>query len=46
LVKERQDIFEQTLKEEAAKGLKVSKDCYTFPDWNYTSDYSLDKYKK
>ena len=46
LVKERQDIFEKTLKEEAAAGLKVSKDCYTFPDWTYTSDYGLDKYKK
>lgn len=46
LVTERQRIFESKLKEEAAAGLKVSKDCYTFPDWEYTKDYGLDKYRK
>ncbi|MDX6252153.1 MAG: multiple sugar transport system substrate-binding protein [Kribbellaceae bacterium] len=46
LVKQRQDIFEKTLSQEAAAGLKVSKDCYTFPDWTYTSDYGLDKYQR
>ncbi|WP_328988779.1 extracellular solute-binding protein [Kribbella sp. NBC_01245] len=46
LVQERQTTFENKLKEEAAAGLKVSKDCYTFPDWDYTADFGLDKYKR
>jgi ABC-type glycerol-3-phosphate transport system substrate-binding protein len=45
LVRERQQILEAKLKEEAAAGLKVSMDCYTFPDWDYTSDYGLDRYR-
>ncbi|MEU0277497.1 ABC transporter substrate-binding protein [Streptomyces sp. NPDC088147] len=40
LVAERQKTLEDGLKKEAASGLKVSIDCYTFPDWKYTEDYS------
>lgn len=39
VVRERQRILEDTLKEEAAQGLDVSLDCFTFPDWQYTQDY-------
>ncbi|MEV4582260.1 extracellular solute-binding protein [Nonomuraea jabiensis] len=46
LVTERNTILDAKLKEEAAAGLKVSKDCYTFPDWQYTADYGLDKYSQ
>lgn len=44
VVAERQKSFESTLQQEAASGLKVSKDCYTFPDWQYRASYGLDKY--
>ena len=44
VVAERQQILESTLQEEAAAGLDVSMDCYTFPDWDHTSDYGLDRY--
>jgi ABC-type glycerol-3-phosphate transport system substrate-binding protein len=46
LVTERQKILESKLGEEAAKGLKVSIDCYKFPDWDYTKDYGLDRYQR
>lgn len=44
LVNEKQRILEEGLQKEAASGLKVSMDCYTFPDWTYTANYGLDKY--
>lgn len=46
LVAERQQILESTLAEEAASGLKVSMDCYTFSDWDHTSDYGLENYAR
>lgn len=45
LVAERQSTLEATLTEEAAAGLQVSMDCYTFPEWEYTEDYGLDRYR-
>ncbi|WP_433432322.1 ABC transporter substrate-binding protein [Nonomuraea sp. CA-141351] len=45
IVKQRQAALEEGLKQEAASGLKVSMDCYTFPDWEYTKDYTSDKYR-
>jgi ABC-type glycerol-3-phosphate transport system substrate-binding protein len=45
LVTQRQQILTSTLDAEAAKGLKVSIDCYTFKDWNYKDDYGLDRYR-
>ncbi|MFG6196267.1 ABC transporter substrate-binding protein [Nonomuraea sp. JJY05] len=45
IVKQRQTALEEGLKQEAAAGLKVSMDCYTFPDWDYTKDYTKDMYK-
>lgn len=46
LVAERQRILESELKKEAASGLKVSMDCYTFPDWKYTEGYPQANYPK
>lgn len=40
LMAERQKKLEDELAKEAAAGLKVSIDCYTFPDWDGRSDYS------
>jgi ABC-type glycerol-3-phosphate transport system substrate-binding protein len=40
LVDKRQAALEDGLKKEAASGLKVSIDCYTFPDFNYLADYT------
>ena len=40
LVDQRQQILEDGLKKEAAAGLKVSIDCYTYPDWDYLKDYA------
>ncbi|MFC4009079.1 ABC transporter substrate-binding protein [Nonomuraea purpurea] len=45
IVKQRQTALEEELKKEAAGGLKVSMDCYTFPDWEHTKDYTPDMYK-
>ncbi|GAA3113242.1 hypothetical protein GCM10017687_27740 [Streptomyces echinatus] len=39
IVAARQKTLTDQLKQEAAQGLKVSLDCFTFPDWSYTSDY-------
>lgn len=39
LVDERQQKLKEGLEKEAAGGLKVSLDCYTFPDWDYLKDY-------
>ncbi|MCX5562439.1 ABC transporter substrate-binding protein [Streptomyces sp. NBC_00038] len=39
IVAQRQKTLTAELKKEAAQGLKVSLDCFTFPDWSYTSDY-------
>lgn len=39
IVEQRQKTLTSELKKEAAQGLKVSLDCFTFPDWSYTSDY-------
>jgi multiple sugar transport system substrate-binding protein len=39
LVDERQQKLKEGLEKEAAAGLKVSLDCYTFPDWDYLKDY-------
>ncbi|MFF1762768.1 ABC transporter substrate-binding protein [Streptomyces sp. NPDC058266] len=39
IVGQRQKTLTSELKKEAAKGLKVSMDCFTFPDWSYTTDY-------
>ncbi|MFI7128656.1 ABC transporter substrate-binding protein [Nonomuraea sp. NPDC050153] len=44
IVKQRQAALEEGLKQEAAGGLKVSMDCYTFPDWDYTKDFTKDMY--
>ncbi|MFD1542766.1 ABC transporter substrate-binding protein [Nonomuraea guangzhouensis] len=44
IVQQRQAALEEGLKQEAASGLKVSMDCYTFSDWDYTKDYTSDKY--
>ncbi|MEJ3651500.1 extracellular solute-binding protein [Actinomycetes bacterium KLBMP 9759] len=44
VVATRQKVFEDKLAAEQASGLKVSKDCYTFPDWDYRTDYGLDRY--
>ena len=40
LVDQRQQILEDGLKKEAAAGLKVSIDCYRYPDWDYLKDYT------
>lgn len=40
LVAERQAKLEEVLAKEAADGLKVSIDCYTFPDWDGMIDYT------
>ncbi|WP_433519253.1 ABC transporter substrate-binding protein [Nonomuraea sp. CA-143628] len=45
IAKQRQTALEEGLKQEAASGLKVSMDCYTFPDWEYTKDYTSDMYR-
>lgn len=42
----RQGWLEQGLKDEAAKGLSVSMECYTFPDWEYTEHYDASRYPK
>ncbi|WP_210586107.1 ABC transporter substrate-binding protein [Streptomyces sp. GESEQ-35] len=39
IVAQRQKTLKSELEKEAARGLKVSLDCFTFPDWSYTSDY-------
>jgi ABC-type glycerol-3-phosphate transport system substrate-binding protein len=44
VVTKRQQILTSELAKEAAGGLKVSIDCYTFADWNYTADYPLSNY--
>ncbi|MFI6484423.1 ABC transporter substrate-binding protein [Nonomuraea sp. NPDC050663] len=44
LVTARQTALEEGLKAEAASGLKVSMDCYTFPDFDHVTDYGLDRY--
>lgn len=44
LVSDRQKKLEEELAKEAASGLKVSIDCYTFPDWDGMTDYT--SYKK
>ncbi|HCT76351.1 MAG TPA: hypothetical protein DGG94_16605 [Micromonosporaceae bacterium] len=40
IVAERQQKLEDELAKEKAAGLKVSLDCYTFPDWNPSSDFT------
>jgi ABC-type glycerol-3-phosphate transport system substrate-binding protein len=40
LVDQRQQVLEDGLKKEAAAGLKVSIDCYRYPDWDYLKDYT------
>jgi len=45
-VADRQKLLEDGLKKDADAGMKVSMDCYTFSDFNFQQDYSLDKYKK
>ncbi|WP_170222944.1 ABC transporter substrate-binding protein [Nonomuraea turkmeniaca] len=45
IVKQRQTALEEGLEQEAASGLKVSMDCYTFPEWDSTKDYTSDMYK-
>lgn len=42
----RQKVLEQTLQKEAAAGLKVSIDCYTFPTWQYTQSFDPSGYPK
>ncbi len=44
VVATRQKTLEDTLAKEASSGLKVSMDCYRFPDWDGRSDYGLDRY--
>jgi ABC-type glycerol-3-phosphate transport system substrate-binding protein len=42
----RQKVLQDTLQKEAAGGLKVSIDCYTFPTWQYTGDFDPSQYPK
>jgi ABC-type glycerol-3-phosphate transport system substrate-binding protein len=37
---EKNEAFLKLLSEEKASGINVSKDCYTFPEWEFNSDYS------
>ena len=37
---EKNEVFLKSLSEEKASGINVSKDCYTFPEWEFNSDYS------
>lgn len=46
VVDTRQKALEQQLEREAAGGLKVSPDCYTFPTWQYTKDFDLSGYPR
>lgn len=46
VVQGRQKVLEDTLRKEAAGGLKVSIDCYTFPTWQYTQDFDPSGYPK
>ncbi|MFE6163991.1 ABC transporter substrate-binding protein [Streptomyces sp. NPDC056486] len=43
IVAQRQKTLKDQLKKEAAQGLKVSLDCFTFPDWSYTADHKAAK---
>jgi multiple sugar transport system substrate-binding protein len=40
LVTARQQALTSTLQQEAASGLHVSLNCFTFQDWSYTQNYS------
>lgn len=40
----KNQIFLETLEEEAAAGLDVSADCFTFPDWEYDQNYDPANY--
>lgn len=46
LAKTKNDIFMQTLENEAASGLQVSLNCYAFPEWNYTENYDTADYEQ
>lgn len=46
LVTTRQKALEDGLQKEAAGGLKVAIDCYTFPTWQYTQDFDPSQYPK
>ncbi len=41
---EKNDVFQETLEAEAASGLNVSLDCYTFPEWEYNEDFDPANY--
>lgn len=42
----RQQMLEQGLQKEQAQGLKVSRDCYVFPNWNYDQNFDVKSYPK
>jgi ABC-type glycerol-3-phosphate transport system substrate-binding protein len=42
----RQQTLEQQLQKEQSQGLKVSKDCFAFSDWNYNQDFDPKSYPK
>jgi ABC-type glycerol-3-phosphate transport system substrate-binding protein len=42
----RQNTFETQLQKEQAAGLKVSRDCFTFSNWNYDQSYDPNNYPK
>ena len=41
----KNDAFLKTLEQEAASGLKVSPECYAFPEWEYNQDYDHANYE-
>ena len=36
--------FKEVLEAEAAAGMNVSPDCFTFSEWDYNQDYDSDTY--
>ena len=44
LVAARQKVLTDTLQQEAASGLHVSTDCFTFSNWNYDQNYNASDY--
>jgi hypothetical protein len=42
----RQQTLEQQLAKEQAQGLKVSRDCFAFTNWNYDQDYKPINYPR
>jgi multiple sugar transport system substrate-binding protein len=40
----KNEIFQETLAEEAEAGLDVSIECYTFPSWEYNEHFDVANY--